>query len=211
MRMYGPALLHKKVATQEDLDRLVRCVSVIPDISVMADGATVILTQPQRGYVATHTYRAVIDATGGRWMDVTDSCGPANREFSASSTDLKCSYEEVASADDSYFIDPSHPKPDSWLTGYLKVSWNPANDNAVAGPLTHEIVVRKLRGMPEHPGDGEVIVRAPKGTRYTQTNPYKFDDNTYGTGMMYYYAVFHMYASGWWARSKGPLVPALHA
>ena len=213
MRMYGPTLLHKKVATREDLDKLVRCVSVMPDPSIMADGATVILTQPQKGYTCTHTYRADLSGTP-RWCDITNDCGPANRVFIPDGVGLACFYEEVASADDSYYTDPDHGKvehPDSWLTGYLKVWWTPAPSvNEIAGPLTHEIVVRKLRDYPEHPGDGEVIVRAPAGTVYTEDHPYKFDDSSYGLGMMYYYTVFHMYASGWWSYTKGPLVPALH-
>ena len=210
MQKYGPTLLHKKVATQGDLTGLVQCVTELPELSTMVDGAAVVLTDPQKGYTAARIYKAEIKSgETPRWVDVTKDCGPANREDPEVES-IGCFYEFDEGSVSGY--------EDKWLTGYLKVFFALPEHNdvteALAGKLTHEIMVRKANAFPETPEDGQVIVSRTidehgDAPYKDDEHPYKFDDAacTSDYDINYFYRVFHVYESGWWSYTNGPDIP----
>ena len=190
MQVYGPTLLHKLVATKEDLNSLVRCVDVMPDLEDMIDGATVILTRTQRGYVALHTYRAEVTSETRRWIDVTDGYGPADRHDSGCS--LHCNYEMGLDGVEAYY------------TGYLNCWFTRLTSVPESGEHQYSIVVRKQGAYPETMSDGDVLFAVPSGTIHSDADPYRYDDKSIGMELDYYYRVFHIFASGWWSYADGP-------
>lgn len=199
MHKYGPTFLTTKIALKDDLSKLICCTEKLPAVSEVVEGTVMQLIYPQMGYVATHFYRV----ENGRWMDVTNECGPVDRHDASGS--LKMEYEVLLGTVDNYI--------ETWTTGYLDLWWTAAPEVPSAGDHLYDVVVRKPCKMegdnpvyPVDPNDGEIIVRAPKGTVYTYEDPYRFDDVVYGTDMQdkYCYRLFHVYASGWWSYVNGP-------
>jgi hypothetical protein len=180
-KQYGPTLLIKKVATKADLNTIVLCVPKLPDATEVVDGSVMQLVQSQRGYAATHFYKAV----DGAWVHVISDYGPQDNVCNKEAT---YEYETVQDTDETYY------------TGYLLLYWDQADDNELAGELIHELVVRKLDEYPTHPDDGQLIVRAPKGE---VTHSYKYFDEVVDEDTIdrYKYTVFHVFASGWWSRT----------
>ena len=204
MRMYGPELLHHKIATKEDLSQLVVCTEKLPDPYDAAPGSVMILTDSQQNYVATHIYKCVeepeVPSPLRHWLDL-GSYGPLINKTTDESLKPHCGYDFRLSS-----------LGESWFTGYLEVDWKPIDDTPykeITGELVYEVLVRKIGGYPENPEEGAVIVRAPKGTEYTEDAPYKFDDEpVIGSSdkITFHYRLFHVFASGWWLMTDGPVM-----
>ena len=190
MQVYGPALLHKLVATKEDLNALIRCLDAMPNLSDVVDGATVILSKTQKGYSALHTYRAEITEESSRWVDITDGYGPIERHDSE--RELHCEYETDSD------------NGELFCTGYLKCWWDPPAATPESGDLQYSIVTRKQGAYPENMSDGEVLFSSPAGESYDDEIPYRYDDKACGSDLSYCYRIFHIFASGWWSYSDGP-------
>lgn len=194
MKQYGPHLLTKKVGTQEDLSRMVLCVDRLPAPNTVTDGTTMQLIKSQPGYTQTHFYRCELEPTP-RWVDVTNDCGPTDRQMNDEQYRPHCDYEIFLGL------------LEGWASGYLEIWWKPVPDNPVAGPLSYELLVRKIGSYPASPGDGQVVVRRDASqSAFTEAHPYKFDDLAYGTDQQeqYHYRLFHVFTTGWYAYSDGP-------
>lgn len=186
LQQYGPTLLVKKVATKDDLSSLVLCVPELPDVTEVVEGTVMQLTKSQRGYAATHFYKSL----EGKWVDVSAAYGPDNR---------------IAALSASYEYETVQDEGTTYYTGYLLLNWVQMSDNALAGELIYEVVVRKLDDYPIDLEDGQVLVRAPKGDTH---HSYKYFDEITGNEELvdrYRYTVFHVFASGWWSRTDIPV------
>lgn len=186
MYILGPTFLTEKILTQEDGNRLILCVSKLPDISITVEGTVVQLIAPQLGYITTHFYQL----KSKTWVDVTDSCGPVKRYCSTSILHM-----------DFEFIDLR-------ATGYWFIWFDHAPaEVAGAGKLLYEVVVeRQDGGYPTNPLDGRTILRATPSNTYTEENPYRFYDKdliSHAVGHKCHYMIFSVYETGWYSYGKG--------
>lgn len=187
VHIYGQTLLSTPIATKEDLDKIVICASKLPDISEVIDGAVMYLTDHQKGYVATHFYKA----KDGKWVDLSV-------DYDASA---------VIAEDPSAFVryqaekDPTDGK--TYLTGYLNIGWKPVKDLS-DDTLKYTAIVRKWgNDYPKVLDDGQVLARASSMVQRAAGSLFVyeyFDEDACtqwnGSTDNCKYTLFHVYASG---------------
>jgi hypothetical protein len=184
---YGRTPLTEKVATKEDLEKMVICTDKLPDISDVVEGAVIQLTGLQSGYITTHLYRA--DTKSGTWVDITSSEGSIITPIS----DVNASCESVT--------------PTEWpQLPYVRFKWTrqlPSDvEKSTIGDLIYSAIVRKNGQYPINLNDGQTVVKIPKDLQTTDVCEYVYGDR----GVLdvyegdhpidYKYAIYHVYQSG---------------
>ena len=209
MIMYGPTLLVVKVASEEDLKDLIRCLPELPDPSTVSEDTVVQLTQSQPGYIATHFYRL----ESGRWQDVTEGFGPTSITLDDS---VQVSPNDVwARMNPSQSDDQFIHVPISWTVNSTKRTNFLNTVTPIAGKLVKAVMVRKRGSKPTNPNDGEavfVVSGSDSAGQFTSgSHTYKFYDRTHGTSAeqsysspnsLYHYSMFEIFESGWWVKTK---------